>query len=274
MPLGGTPSSFRDMSMGTKKLSALVVAHNEEDYLEDCLASLAFADDVVVVLDRCTDRSKEIAERAGVNLIEGAWEIEGERRNLGIQACKGDWIVEVDADERVTDALAAEIRTHIETAAPGVYAIPVRNFIGEKEVVHGWGAYIGVNSANRLFTPGEKRWGMQRVHPSIELSGASGRLTQGLIHLVDRDLAETFSRVNRYTTLAARDAVADNSDPSLFKAFRHLFSRSWKVFVHRRGYKEGVYGLTLAMCAGAYTLQTYVKCKEIRRTMAKKVTAK
>jgi len=270
LPLPGTPSSFRDMNASTKKLSALVVAHNEEAYLEDCLASLAFADDVVVVLDRCTDRSKEIAERAGVTLIEGAWEIEGERRNLGIETCTGDWIVEVDADERVTPELATEIRTHIETAAPGVYGIPVRNFIGDKEVVYGWGAYIGVNSANRLFTPGEKRWGMQRVHPSIDLSGASGRLRHGLIHLVDRDLAETFARVNRYTTLAARDAVAADSDPSLFKAFRHLFSRSWKLFVQRGGYKEGAYGLALALCAGTYTLQTYVKCKEIRRGMAKK----
>ncbi len=258
------------MDTSRKKLSALVVAHNEEAYLEDCLASLVFADDVVVVLDRCSDRSKEIAERAGVRVIEGAWEIEGERRNLGIEACRGDWIVEVDADERVTDDLALEIRAHIETAAPGVYAIPVRNFIGEKEVVHGWGAYIGVNSANRLFTPGEKRWGMQRVHPSIELSGASGRLRHGLIHLVDRDLAETFARVNRYTTLAAWDAVAADSDPGLFKAFRHIFSRSWKLFVQRGGYKEGAYGLALALCAGTYTLQTYVKCKEIRRAMAKK----
>lgn len=255
---------------GTKKLSALVVAHNEEDYLADCLASLSFADDVVVVLDRCTDGSKEIALKAGVNLIEGAWEIEGERRNLGIAACKGDWIVEVDADERVTLDLASEIRDFIETAAPGVYGIPVRNFIGDKEVVYGWGAYIGVNSANRLFTPGEKRWGMQRVHPSIELSGASGRLKHGLVHLVDRDLAETFARVNRYTTLAARDAVAAGSDPGLFKAVRHLFSRSWKVFVQRRGYREGAYGLALALCAGTYTMQIHVKCREIRRNMAAK----
>lgn len=257
------------MNKRQKTLSALVVAHNEEDYLEDCLASLKFADDIVVVLDRCTDRSKEIALKAGVNLIEGAWEIEGERRNLGIKACKGDWIVEVDADERVTPELAAEIRSHIETAAPGVYGIPVRNFIGDKEVVYGWGAYIGVNSANRLFTPSEKRWGMQRVHPSIELSGAYGRLKHGLIHLVDRDLAETFARVNRYTTLAARDAVSANSDPGLFKAFRHLFSRSWKVFVQRKGYKEGVYGMALALCAGTYTLQIYMKCKEMRRGLEK-----
>ncbi len=257
------------MNKGQKTLSALIVAHNEESYLEDCLASLGFADEIVVVLDRCTDRSKEIAEKAGVRLIEGAWEVEGERRNLGIASCKSDWIVEVDADERVTKDLAKEIRSHIETAAPGVYAIPVRNFIGEKEVVFGWGAYIGVNSANRLFTPSEKRWGMQRVHPSIELSGAFGRLRHGLIHLVDRDLAETFERVNRYTTLAARDAVAQNSDPSLFKAIRHLFSRSWKVFIMRKGYKEGIYGLALALCAGTYTLQTYVKCKENRRGSSK-----
>ena len=80
------------------KLSALIVVHNEESALEDCIASAHFADEIVVVLDKCTDGSKAIVERLGCRLIEGAWEIEGARRNAGIDACSGDWILEVDAD--------------------------------------------------------------------------------------------------------------------------------------------------------------------------------
>ena len=81
------------------KLSALVVAHNEEDDLETCLRHLHFVDEIVVLLDRCTDGSKAIAEKFAHKIIEGAWEFEGERRNTGIDACTGPWIIDADADE-------------------------------------------------------------------------------------------------------------------------------------------------------------------------------
>src|SRR3546814_2057610 len=84
--------------MAAPRLSALVVAHDEEARLADCLDALRFADEIVVVLDRCTDGSKAIAARYTDRLVEGAWPIEGERRNAGIAACTGDWIFEVDAD--------------------------------------------------------------------------------------------------------------------------------------------------------------------------------
>ena len=97
------------------KISALVVAHNEEDQLADCLERLAFADELVVVLDKCTDGSDTIAALFTNNIVEGSWDIEGERRNTGLEACNGDWIIEVDADERVSPELAAEIREAVET---------------------------------------------------------------------------------------------------------------------------------------------------------------
>ncbi|MCS6853800.1 MAG: glycosyltransferase, partial [Elioraea sp.] len=87
--------------MSAPRLSALVVARNEEARLGDCLASLRFADEIVVVLDRTTDRSADIARGVGARVLEGAWEIEGDRRNAGLAACTGDWILEIDADERV-----------------------------------------------------------------------------------------------------------------------------------------------------------------------------
>src|SRR3546814_2462615 len=82
------------------KLSALVVAHNEEAQLAECLERLSFADEIVVVLDRCTDRSVEIDGQFGARTVECAWPLEGARRNTGIDACSGDWILEVDSEER------------------------------------------------------------------------------------------------------------------------------------------------------------------------------
>ena len=108
------------------RLSALVVAHNEEAQLAGCLAGLGFADEIVVLLDRCTDGSREIARRFTDRIVEGAWEREGPRRQAGIAACRGDWIFEIDADERVSPELAAEIRACRRKFAGGLASDPGR----------------------------------------------------------------------------------------------------------------------------------------------------
>ena len=129
--------------MSAPSLSALVVIHNEEARLADCLERLRFADEIVVVLDRCTDRSAEIARRYANRLVEGAWELEAGRRNTGIEACRGDWILEVDADERVTPELAAEIRRVVASSTYDRHLIPVDNYIGTTLVRYGWGGGFG-----------------------------------------------------------------------------------------------------------------------------------
>ncbi len=115
----------------TATLSALVVVHDEEAQLAACLERLAFADEIVVVLDRCSDGSRGIAARFTDRLVEGGWEREGERRNTGIDACRGDWILEIDADERVSPALAEEIRRTIASSCHAYHHIPVDNYIGD-----------------------------------------------------------------------------------------------------------------------------------------------
>src|SRR5207249_5276285 len=100
------PSAAPAPVADSPRLSALVVARNEEAQLAECLSRLAFADEIVVVLDRCEDRSGDIARGFTNRIVEGAWEREGGRRNAGIAACRGAWILEVDADERVGPDLA------------------------------------------------------------------------------------------------------------------------------------------------------------------------
>ncbi|MEL0019354.1 MAG: glycosyltransferase, partial [Rickettsiales bacterium] len=133
----------------TPKLSALVVVHNEEHQLAECLECLSFADELVVVLDKCTDGSDAIAALFTDRLIEGAWDIEGDRRNTGLEACAGDWILEVDADERVTPELAAEIREAIASDSVNYYLVPFDNYVGDTLVRYGWGAAWGVSAAPR-----------------------------------------------------------------------------------------------------------------------------
>lgn len=246
------------------RLSALVVAHNEEAQLADCLAALAFADEIVVILDRCTDRSEEIARAHGARIEAGAWEIEGARRNLGIELCAGDWIVEVDADERVTADLAAEIRSTIADAPYGHFLIPFHNYVGDRLIEFGWGAGAGVNATVRLFATDSARgpakiWGDQRIHPSLVLKGASGRLTAPMVHYVDRNISDMIHRLDRYTSAHARD-LRDSGDIGSFRHnLRRIFSRFWKCYVARRGYREGQYGFLIALMSGLYPILSYLK---------------
>jgi len=240
-------------------LSALVVARNEEAQLGACLESLRFADEIVVVLDRSTDRSAEIARQYGARLVEGAWELEGPRRNAGLDACRGEWILEVDADERVPPALASEIRAVLAKPAGEIFLVPMANYVGGKLIRYGWGAYNGVAAKPILFHAGAKRWGEGRVHPSLEMTAPRLRIYERMDHFVDRDLSDMFARLNRYTDLAARDAIEAGRMPSLPGALRRIFSRGWKSYIARKGYREGAVGIALATFSALYPLLIYLK---------------
>ena len=243
-------------------LSALVVAHNEESRLADCLECLRFADEIVVVLDRCTDRSKEIAARFTDRLVEGAWPLEGDRRNAGIEACKGPWILEVDADERVPQALAEEIRRVVATSRFDWHEIPVDNYIGKRLVRHGWGASYGKAAYPGLFRKGAKLWGRNRVHPALTFKGEKGpRLEHRLDHHVDRNISDMIKRLDRYSTARALD-LRDSGDIGTFgHNVRRIFSRFYKCYVARRGYREGGYGFLIALFAGLYPILSHLKAR-------------
>jgi glycosyltransferase involved in cell wall biosynthesis len=249
------------MSAGTG-LSALVVVHNEEAQLRQCLERLRFADEIVVVLDRCTDGSRDIAAGFGAKLIEGGWEREGDRRNNGIANCRGAWVLEVDADERVSADLAAEIRSVSAASSFDWHRIPVDNYVGDHLVRFGWGASFGKGSYVGLFRKGAKIWGQDRVHPKLTLTQNGGPvLTNRLDHYVDRDLTDMINRLNRYTSARAAD-LRDSGNIGKFSTnVRRIFTRFYKCYVSRRGYREGGYGFIIALCAGLYPILSYLKAR-------------
>ena len=116
------------------KISAVISAHNEAHQLSDCLETLSFADEIVVLLDRCNDDSELIAKRYTDRIFTGQWLTEGERRNAGIQACTGEWVFEIDADERVPKKLAREIRSVVNTTRYDWHEVLVDNYIGDRLV--------------------------------------------------------------------------------------------------------------------------------------------
>ncbi len=247
--------------MSAPSLTALVVAHDEEANLPACLATLAFCDEVVVVLDRCTDRSREVAQAAGATVHEGAWEREGERRNAGLDLCGGDWILEIDCDERVPPALAAEIRATLAAPEADCYVVPFLNYIGTRAVRDGWAPPLGVRAKNCLFRRGTKRWGAGRVHPRIELPARRGRMRNAIDHYVDRDVSDLLRRVDRYTSAMAADLRDSGCVPGFATSLRRALTRFFKAYVRRRGWAEGHLGLLLAALTGAIPLLAFYKAR-------------
>ncbi len=241
-------------------LSGLVVIHNEEEYLGACLKTLHFCDEVIVVLDKCTDKSKDIALAHKAQIIEGSWDIEGERRNLGLDACSYQWVIELDADERISEDLAQEIVKTTQTSKADTHLIPFDNYIGKTRVRYGWGGYFGVSQSPRLTRKGTKKWGAQRIHPKLTLSKNQGqKLTNPIIHYVDRDISDLLSRLDRYTTANAQDMIVSGKTGAFSHNVRRIFSRFYKCYVVRKGYKEGHYGFLIALCAGLYPILSYLK---------------
>ena len=243
------------------KLSALIIAHNEEKKIYSCLSKLTQVDEIVVVLDKTNDETKNIALNFTKIIYEGSWELEGERRNFGLKKCTGDWILEVDADEHVTKDLILEIKSKIINAEPGYFLIPFDNFIGNKRVRYGWGASWGVSSAPRLSYKGCKKWNNnQRIHPSLELKGKKEKLKNRINHFVDEDINDMLKRLQTYSDKKALDIVVNNEKiPSLLIIIRKSLTRFFKCYVSRKGYKEGKWGFLIALMAGLFLLLSFFK---------------
>ena len=242
------------------KISAFVVAHNEEARLDGCLQALGFADEIVVVLDRCTDQSKAIAEKYGARCVEGAWPLEGPRRQAAVDACSHPWLLDVDADERVPAELAATLHDLVATTSYTHFPVGIDNYIGQTLVRYGWGAYFGVQSRVSLFKRGAKRWGDQRVHPRVTFEGPRGPcLRPAYRHNVDDNISDMIHRFDRYTTARAQDLRSQGVPETLGHNVRRLFSRFFKCYVRGKGYKEGGYGLLVCLFAGLYPIVSYLK---------------
>ncbi|MGB0671279.1 MAG: glycosyltransferase family 2 protein [Rhodospirillales bacterium] len=243
-------------------LSALISVKDEEAQLAACLDTLGFADEIVVLLDKCTDGSKTIAEQYTDRILEGAWAIEGDRRNAGIDFCRTDWVFEIDADERVPEALAAEILKTIETSTNDWHEILVDNYIGDRLVRWGWGASFGKAAYPGLFKRGVKRWGAQRLHPALTWTGTKGPMLKNrLDHYVDRNISDMIRRLDSYSTARARDLRESGDIGTVAGNLRRLVSRFIKCFFFRKGYREGGYGFLIALFAGLYPLLSHLKAR-------------
>lgn len=237
------------------KLSAVLCIHNEERRLGRCLEALGFADEIVLVLDRCTDRSRAIGEAYGATIVSGMFPLEGPRRAAGMNAARGEWILEVDADEVVSAEMAKDVLESLKDERFSWRKTPVNNYVGARLIRYGWGGAFGTTMAARLYRNGSKRWGAERVHPSVAFDGAQGPdLEHGLHHQFGENVSDVFRRLDRYTELKAQDLREHGGKTGTADNVRRGLQRFCKCYFSRGGWREGGWGLLISLMAGLYPL--------------------
>ena len=246
-------------------LSIVIPAHNEATRFTALLPTLTFANELIIIADRCTDDTAAIANSYGAKVIEGAWPLEGERLMAGFNAVQSDWILHLDADEQIPAALALEIQETVRTSQADYHHILVDNYIGTHLVRHGWAGSFGTSKVARLFRRGSKSYGNQHVHPAAKITGTMGAdLKTPLIHHVDDNISDMLARLDRYTTLRAKDIRAgliNIKRETLPKNIQRFFTRFYKAYFSRNGRKEGHWGMVIALMAGLFPLISYLKAK-------------
>lgn len=243
-------------------LSVVIITYNEEVNARDCLESCAFADEIVIVDSFSTDRTVEICQEYTDRVVQEKWRGFGRQKNFAIEQAKGPWIFNLDADERITPALGAEIEaiTTADALDPAGYFVARQNYFGGRWVRHcGW--YPDYNL--RLFRKGIGWFNERAVHESVELvdSARAGYLNNPIEHHTYESVSDFMERLERYTTLAAEEAFKAGKRGSLADlACRPLFT-FLKMYLLRKGFLEGSLGFTLS---GLYAIYTYVKYAKLR----------
>ncbi|HZD54793.1 MAG TPA: glycosyltransferase family 2 protein [Candidatus Aquicultoraceae bacterium] len=244
-----------------KGISAVLITKNEEGNVGDCLASLVFADEIVVVDSGSTDGTERICRRdPRVRWHVEEWKGYGPQKNSALDKANGPWIFSIDADERVTAELAREIGSIDLAAAPYAgYRVPRRSFFGRTWVRHG-GWYP--DYVTRLWRKDRGRFNDRKVHESVLLHGPVGTLTADLLHYTYRDTADFLERMERYAALGAeelRKKGARGTLPDLW--FRPLFT-FFRMYGLKRGFLDGALGFRLALLYARYTRAKYAKLRE------------
>jgi glycosyltransferase involved in cell wall biosynthesis len=243
-------------------LSAVLITRNAARVLEPCLDSLAFADEIVIVDSGSSDATLEIAARKGARVVQKEWLGFGRQKQFAVEQARNDWVLCVDADERVSPGLAQSIQAALTAPAAPVYRMPRRNRFLGRWLAHGEGY---PDWSPRLFNRLNARWSDDLVHEKVLFSVTPGTLAGDLMHDSTDDLAAYIERQNRYTTLAARQAFEQGRGGSMLHLLLSPVVRFIKFYLLRLGFLDGVPGLVHISIGCINSYVKYAKLIELRR---------
>ena len=244
------------------KLTVTIIARDEAAHIAAVLESVSWADEIIVVDSRSTDETVAIARRHATRVEVRDWPGYGAQKNYAAEIASNDWILSLDADERVTSGLANEIRQTLqgEPAARG-YRIPrVTWYLGRWIRSTDWYPDYQL----RLYDRRAGRWNGRRVHESVDLQGTPAFLRQELQHYAYRDIAHHLATIDRYTTLAAEQWLAEGRRTNGFEILIHPRLAFLRNYLLRGGIKDGAPGLLVSKLNAYYVFLKFAKLWELQ----------
>lgn len=231
----------------SQTISATVIALNEERDLPRCLASLAFADEIVVVDSGSVDRTVEIAKQAGAKVIVEPWHGYGAQKNFAMSRCQSKWVLNIDADEVVTPELRDEILAEINSSNPAAgYAVARKTFYMGRWIRHG-GWYP--NYVTRLARKDLSTWTEPNVHEALQINGELRQLKNPMLHYTFSDIADQVRTNMRYARQGALDLKSRGKAPSYAKLLFKPLGKFLETYFFKRGCLDGIAGFVISINA-------------------------
>lgn len=241
------------------KISATIITFNEERNVARVIESLRCCDEILVLDSGSNDRTVEIAKKLGARVVEASWHGYAAQKNIAAELAAHDWILALDADESLSEALEAEI-WQIKKAGPKYdgFTVPrLAQYLGRWILHSGWHPDRKV----RLFNKQKAKWVGDFVHESVTVSGSVGHLNSNLLHFTCSSLSEHLRSMDSYTTLAAQEIAARERNVGFAKL---LFDPPWtffRTYILKTGFLDGVEGLAIAYMAALYNFVKYSKAR-------------
>jgi glycosyltransferase involved in cell wall biosynthesis len=238
------------------RLSAIIITRNEAANIGACLDALAFCDERIVVDSGSTDATVEIARGRGARVEIRGWPGFGPQKNYALSLATGDWVLSVDADERVTPELAGAIKAALADPSTDGFEFPrLSTFCGRQMRHAGWFP----DYVLRLFRRGRARFDDAPVHERVICDGPVKRLTPPLMHFAVTRLEDALSRVDRYSTASANALITSGRRVSFFSGIGHGLYAFLRTYVLRAGFLDGAEGFLLAVANAEGSYYRYMK---------------
>ncbi len=249
------------MSVARSPLSAVIIAKNAARQLPECLESLAFCDEILVVDSGSTDGSVELARARGARMIEAEWRGFGPQKRYAVEQAAHDWVLCVDADERVSPELRSAIELALVAPAKAAYRFPRCNRFLGRYLRHGEGY---PDWSLRLFDRRRARWSDDAVHEKVLTDAAVGTLTGDLLHDSAETLDAYLAKQNRYTTLAAQQAFDAGRRANALQLLLSPLVRFVKFYFFRLGLLDGLPGLIHILIGCGNSFAKYAKMLDLK----------
>ena len=239
-----------------QRLSIIIVAKNEAVNIVECVRSAGFADEVIVLDSGSTDGTPQLASSEGAKVVATDWPGYGPQNNRGIDLAAGDWFFSLDADERISPELAAEIRAAMERPDVNGFRVPRTSMFCGRFMKHGgWCP----DYTRRLARRGKARFTDHFLHANLQVDGPIGTLRSPIIHYSYRSMDAVLEKLNRYSSASARDMTTEGRKGSLGRAILHGLWAFFRTYFLRLGFLDGRFGFMLAVSNAEGTYYRYVK---------------